>query len=111
MIDFAVVERECWVISGYGQQDIEEQSRFAEVRQRLPCDTRTHSHELTACKSDNAVRSPKCVLRELTQSSREREAHRWRHTSLSVLKERGGENGLAAYLAEVREHLAPLIGS
>ncbi len=107
----AVVEREAWVISGFEPQDDEERTRLSAERQTLGFNPCERSHELTACKDDTAKRSPKRILRELTLGDREREAHCWRHTPLPTLKQRGGENGLAAYLAEVRQHLAPLIGS
>jgi hypothetical protein len=111
VIGFAVVERENWVLSGFEPQGDEENARYDALRQELHFDPRTHSHELTSGKDDNATRSPKRVLRALTHDDRDREARCWQVTPLSTLKQRGAENGLAAYLAEVRQYLAPLIGS
>jgi len=111
VVGLAVVEREAWVISGFEPQDDQETTRLNAERQALGFNPCERSHELTACKDDTAKRSPKRVLRELTLDDREREARCWRTTPLSTLKQRGGANGLAAYLAEVRQHLAPLIGS
>jgi len=68
------------------------------------------SHELTACKNDVATHSPKRVLRHLTRDDKDREQRCWHESPLATLRERGGENGLATYLHEVRHHLAPLIG-
>jgi hypothetical protein len=76
----------------------------------LSVDPRLRSHELTACKKDNALRSPKRVLRELLGGDRDREVRCWRRTALNILRERGAENGPADYLDEIRDKLARLIG-
>jgi hypothetical protein len=110
VVGVAVVERECWVISGFEPQDDGESSRLAAERGTLGFDPRLRSHELTACKDDNATRSPKRVLRALAGDDRHREGRCWRESPLQLLRERGSENGLAAYLHEVRHRLAPLIG-
>ena len=52
------------------------------------------SHELTACKNDHAKRSPKRVLKVLTDDDWERQKECWRVTPLAVLKDRGKDNGL-----------------
>jgi hypothetical protein len=110
VVGLAIVERECWVVSGFEPQDEVESSLLDAERRTLGFDPRLRSHDLTACKNDNAVRSPKRVLRELTRNDRDRERSCWREVPLNVLRDRGGENGLAAYLQEVRDRLAPLIG-
>ena len=110
VVGLAVVERECWVISGYDPLDEAETKRLEEERKQLGFDPRVRSHELTACKHDLASRSPKRVLRVLAGDDRDRERRCWREPSLETLRMRGGENGLAAYLDEVRHRLAPLIG-
>jgi hypothetical protein len=110
VIGLAAVERECWVISGFEPLNQEETDRLDAERQRLGFDPRHRSHELTACKNDQALRSPKRVLRMLCGGDRERERQSWANAPLNVLRERGGENGLAAYLHEIRDRLAPLIG-
>jgi hypothetical protein len=110
VIGLAVVEREAWVISGFDPQDEEETARLDAERQNLGFDPRHRSHELTACKDDQATRSPKRVLRQLSRDNRSRERHCWTNTPLARLRERGSENGLAAYLSEVRDRLARLIG-
>ncbi len=107
VVGLAIVERECWVISGYEPRDDEELARLDTERTRLGIDPRTRSHELTACKDDRALRSPKRVLRELSGGDHDRECSCWRETALDTLRERGAENGLSDYLNEVRERLAP----
>jgi hypothetical protein len=110
IVGLAIVERECWVISGFEPDDEAESSRLKTERMTLGFDPRSGSHQLTACKDDNAVRSPKRVLRQLAQNERHRERRCWIDAPLAVLQERGGQNGLAAYLGEIRERLAALIG-
>jgi hypothetical protein len=110
VVGLAVVEREAWVISGFDPQDEEETARLDAESQRLGFNPCERSHELTACKNDQASRSPKRVLRHLSGDDRARERHCWTNTPLERLRERGGENGLAAYLHEVRNRLARLIG-
>jgi hypothetical protein len=110
VVGLAVVERECWVLCGYDPQDEVETTRLNEERTWLGFDPRTRSHELTACKNDLAHRSPKRVLRVLSADDRDRERRCWQETPLTTLLERGGENGLAAFLKEVRDQIAPLIG-
>jgi len=110
VVGLAVVERESWVISGFDPQDAAEESRLAAERQTLGFDPRLRSHELTACKADNAPRSPKRVLRVLCGGDTDRERRCWRETMLATLRNRGAENGLGAFLDEVRQELAGLIG-
>jgi hypothetical protein len=110
VVGLAVVERECWVLSGYDPQDEAETARLEAERKNLGFDPRTRSHELTACKNDLAKRSPKRVLRALSGDDRDRERRCWREAALPLLHERGAENGLAAYLQEVATRLAGLIG-
>jgi hypothetical protein len=110
VVGLAVVERESWVICGFDPLDDSEESRLAGERQTLGFDPRLRSHELTACKDDQANRSPKRVLRALGGGDQDRERHCWHQASLEVLKGRGAENGLSLFLTEVRERIAPLIG-
>lgn len=110
VVGFAVVEREAWVLSGFDPQNDEEATRLATERQTLsfcPCE---RSHELTAGKNDQAPRSPKRVLLQLSRADPDRERLCWRATPLDRLRVRGTQNGLADYLHEIRHHLAPLIG-
>lgn len=110
VVGLAIFEREAWVICGFEPEGEDERARHAAEREGLGFDPCVRSHELTACKDDTAKRSPKRVLRELSGDDRGRERRCWWETSLAVLRERGNENGLTAYLREVRERLAPLIG-
>lgn len=109
VIGLAIPERECWVLSGFEPKDEAERERLEEEIRHLgfhPCRV---SHQLTACKNDQARRSPKRVHKKLIGPDSDREKECWQVTALSVLKERGAENGLRDYLREVKERLVPLI--
>ena len=73
VVGLAVVERESWVICGFDPKDEAEESRLSAERKTLGFDPRVRSHELTACKADNAPRSPKRVLRALCGGDPDRE--------------------------------------
>jgi hypothetical protein len=98
------------VISGFEPQDDEETSSLTAERQALGFDPRLRSHELTACKNNNAPRSPKRVLRVLCAGDADRERRCWLETALTTLRGRGTENGMVAFLDEVRKNFATLIG-
>jgi hypothetical protein len=109
VIGLANPERECWVLSGFEPGDEPERAKIASEKQGLGFDPCVDSHELTACKNDQAKRSAKRVLAALTDGGQERQRRCWIKTPLSTLEARGGRNGLAAYLKEVRETLVPLV--
>ena len=54
VVGLAVVERESWVICGYEPQGNDEVARLDAERQKLGFDPRLLSHDLTACKNDQA---------------------------------------------------------
>ncbi len=110
VVGLAIVERECWVVCGFEPRDDSERARLEDARQQVGFYPHERSHDLKGCKDDNAKLSPKRVLRVLTDGNYDRERRCWKETSLDVLRQRGKENGLADYLHEVRERLAPLIG-
>lgn len=109
VVGAAVVERESWILSGFDPANADEQSTLAEETTRLGFNPCFRSHELTACKDNQAKKSPKRILAVLTNSSWERQRACWQATALTVLEERGHANGLKDYLREVRQNLAPLI--
>jgi hypothetical protein len=87
-----------------------EAARLQAERQSLGFDPRDRSHELTACKNDQAKRSPKRVLLALAGGDYDREFRCWSTTSLDDLRTRGHGNGLAHYLDEIRDRLAGFVG-
>ncbi len=109
-IGLAHPKRECWVLAGFDPQGGEQQQRLKELRIQLGFDPRTSAQRLTA-KHSADKRSAKRVLDELTAGDRERQADCWTKTDLEVLIARGQKTGLADYLREVRDRLAPLFGA
>ncbi len=109
VIGVASCEREAWVICGFDPENDDEKQLLGEEHQKLGANPCLRSHELTAGKSDIALRSPKRVLKVLTGDDWERQRRCWKVTSLHVLMERGAENGLAAYLDEIKVRLSGLI--
>jgi len=109
ILGVAIRERESWVVCGFQPSDEKEKQRLATESQSLGWNPCLESHRLTAGKDDQALKSPKRVLQVLTGGDRDREAECWRNTSLSMLAERGQHNGLADFLKEVRNRLAPLL--
>jgi hypothetical protein len=75
---------------------------------RMPCDPRLRSHELTDGKNNQGRTSAKRVCEVLTANNLDRQRECWQKTELKTLRERGQENGLTEYLAEVEERLVPL---
>jgi len=109
-IGLAIPEREAWVICGFEPVDEDETELLKQERATLGFDPRLRSHELTATNDDRAQKSPKRVLKTLTGDSTERERPCWQNTPLATLHERGKENGLGDYLADVVSKIVPLIG-
>jgi hypothetical protein len=109
ILGVAIPERECWVISGFDAEDDEEQERLDSETKNLGSNPCLVSHELTSCKNDQAMRSPKRVLAALVGDHWERQRKCWQTTSLDVLKMRGCQNGLTDYLNEIENQLVPLL--
>ena len=110
VVGLAVVERESWVISGFDPENERERHKLEAETQNLGFNPCLQAHRLTACKDDQAKRSPKRVLAKMTDGEWQRQRKCWMSTSLPVLQERGQANGLAEYLREVKTKLVPLIG-
>jgi hypothetical protein len=108
IIGVAHPKREAWVIAGFQPQGAEEAARLRALQERLSFDPIHRSHELDARKH-GAKTDIKRALEELIQSDGDRERQCLNETGLEVLEDRGGDNGLAAYLSEVRERLVPIL--
>jgi hypothetical protein len=99
--------REAWVLAGFDPETDSEKARLMELRQELGFSPCHEAHRLSA-KKEQARRSPKRVLRVLTEGEHEREARCWRVTPLETLRTRGKGSGLAAFLDDVASELIPL---
>jgi len=96
--------REAWVLAGYLPASSDEQAKLDALRQDLgfaPCE---EAHRLGA-KDEHAKRSAKRVLQLLTSGDGSREERCWLETPLDVLRARGSNSGLTAFLGEVEERL------
>ena len=81
---------------------------LTKLKQELGFDPCHKAEELSASE-ETAKRNAKRVVTELTGNDRARKEQCWTDTPLSVLRERGQETNLAAYLKEVSDHLLPLL--
>ena len=107
-IGLAHPKREAWVLAGFEPQDEAEHERLRALKRELGRDPCVCSHELTA-RTKRSKRDIKRILECLTAANAAREAPCWQDTPLDHLKQRGQHNGLAAYLAEIDEHIVPLL--
>lgn len=104
----AHAKREAWVLCGFEPENEDEHARLAVLRQELGFQPHEHAHQLDA-KDEQARRSAKRVLRELTGNNQEREQRCWQNTPLDALRARGGMTGLSAYLEELAQLLVPRV--
>jgi hypothetical protein len=100
--------RECWVLTGFIPETKQETASLAALRKELGFDPTTRSERLEA-SNEAAKKSPKRVLKRLTGGDQHREAQCWMNPALEHLRKQGAKNGLAAFLGEVEEHLAPIL--
>jgi len=102
--------REAWVLCGFDPDGEHEEVRLHELREELGFHPNVDAHRLDA-KDEQARRSAKRVLRQLTDDERAREQRCWRETPLEALRVRGEATGLRDDLLEVEQHLLPLVVS
>lgn len=107
VLGLAHPKREAWVLAGFEPKDETERERLSLARRSLGFDPCTHAHQLLASEA-GALKDAKRVLADLLGRQPDREEVCWRESRLELLQERGGENGLTAYVREVRERLVPV---
>lgn len=100
-------KREAWVLAAFEPQTADETSELVSLREELGFSPTERSHDLTA-SGELDKRSAKRVHRRLGLNEPRREAAALTDAPLPLLELRGKENGLSAYLSEVRERLVPL---
>ncbi len=113
---FAVVlatphtKRECWVLNGFEPTNAEEEAALARARRKIGFDPCLSAERLTA-KREPRRKNAKVVLKEdlEVEPGSAREEACWRKTDLDVLRERGVETRLTAYLQEVVDRLVPVL--
>jgi hypothetical protein len=106
VIGVAHPEREAWVLAGFEPQTPEERSRCNEMRAELGFNPCEHAERLTSMR-EIYKKDAKRVLNRLTDGDHDRELACLRETDLEKLEARGKGIGLYAFLAELRERLAP----
>lgn len=108
VIGLAHTKRECWHICGFEPEHDGEGKALEELRSELGPDIRTRTEGLTAKHSATTdKRSAKRVLSKLCGDDRERELRCLTTLPVEELKKRGANNGLRAFLGELRQHLVP----
>ena len=110
VIGLAHTKRECWHVAGFEPRDEAEIVCVRDLRQALgfnPCE----KSELLTAKHDYDKLSAKRILKMLSNDDPAREHSCLCHLPLPELSRRGVTNGLAEFLAELRQHLVPLFVS
>ena len=111
VIGFARRMREAWVLTGFNATTDSERKTLQELgdgRHGLGFDP-TREPERLQSNDPSDQRSPKFVLRKLTDGQPDREETCWMETSLTVLRQRGNACGLTAYLGEIETILRPIV--
>ena len=109
IVGVAHPKREAWVLAGFQPRNQAESDRLQKLQKRLSTDPIRKSHELDA-REHGAKTDIKRALGELIQEGDEdRELQCLRETEFEVLEQMGKDNGLAAYLDELRQRLVPIL--
>lgn len=103
--------REAWVLNGFVPFDQKETQILEGIKSQLNFDPCEESHRLrsNSWEEPERFRNPKVVLEELVGNNRLREQRCWEETSLELLRQRGSNTGLAAYLQEIEQRLVPVV--
>ncbi len=99
-------EIEAWIVSGFVPGDPVEKKRLTELHRKLSFDPTTQSERLTSRPNDKAT-DAKRVLSDLCGDDPERQEKCL--TDRALLRQRGVANGLAAFLAEIDQHIVPAL--
>ncbi|HWE35447.1 MAG TPA: hypothetical protein VG406_02665 [Isosphaeraceae bacterium] len=108
VIGLARTKRECWVLAGFVLKTAAEKEALEAIRAEIGFDPCREPLRLNSPQKGDP-RSIKDVLAKLTGDDWERESECWTLCDLDLLRERGEDTGLAAYLKEVESELVPLI--
>ncbi len=108
-------EAEAWYLNGYVPGSAEEERRLRELTQELGINPCARAEQLSSGR-DQHKRSAKRVLGYLVEAepavaaAHQRARHGIRNTDMEKLRQRGSGTGLAAFLMELEERLAPCFG-
>ena len=103
--------REAWVLNGFIPSNSKENQCLEEIKTKLKFDPCKEAHKLRSnlWEEPDRARNPKVVLNKLTGGDSVREQQCWEETSLKILRSKGTDTGLTAYLHEVEHRLVPII--
>lgn len=107
VIGVPIVELESWYLNGFESRDAAEAARLAAEKQALGRDPTTQAHTLNP-KREYHRASTKRVLDVLTEGDRARQLACLEEASLDVLRSRGAQTGLAAFIESIETVIAPL---
>lgn len=102
--------REAWVLNGFVASQTEIQA-LEEIKAQLNFDPCEESHKLrsNSWEVPDRLRNPKVVLKNFTGGDYCREQQCWEETNLELLRARGQDTGLTAYLEEIEQRLIPIL--
>jgi hypothetical protein len=103
VIGLAHPMRECWVLASFQPRSPSDTNKLKKIYKDLRFNPCLHSHRLNA-KNEGSNRHPKRVLKLLVDD----EEACWRQCDLQTLESRGAQNGLTAFIEEVKAQLVPL---
>jgi hypothetical protein len=103
--------REAWVLNGFVESNQEETRNLEAIKSQLNFDPCQEPHKLRSNSLEelDQARNPKIVLEKLTGGNYLREQQCWEETNLELLRERGEDSGLTAYLEEIERRLIPIL--
>jgi hypothetical protein len=99
---------EAWLLNGFECSSAAESKVFQEVTRELQLDPTTDAHRLRAA-SEGEARSPKRVLRKLTDGNRDRVDACWERPALHQLWLNGKETGLREFCELIEAVLVPKV--
>jgi hypothetical protein len=110
IIGAANPKREAWVLNGFIVSN-NEKVILEDIKKKLSFDPCIEPERLrsTSEKDTEIIRNVKFVVEQLTGKNMEREKQCWEETSLEILRTRGVNTGLAAYLQDVEERLSIIV--
>ncbi len=103
--------REAWILNGFIPLDSKETEILEEIGTELSFDPCKEAHRLrsNSLEEPDRIRNPKVVVEKLTRGNQLRQQQCWEETVLTVLRQRGINTGLTAYLDEIEQRLIPVI--
>lgn len=107
VVALAHCNRECWLLCAFEPSNASEEQRLESVTRQVGFNPCLRFERLTARRA-SARRNAKRVLRVLFEGDLSVVERGIRETGVELLRTRGANNGLAAFLREVEERIVPL---